>query len=238
MGDRLALITAGMSTVGEAIATKLADAYYRIAVTYAPGNEAAREWVANMYRRYYEVHAYECDVRDCDSCHACVAAVTRDCGPVDILINNPAAVDVERTSAQSGRARSTGLDPLSNVTKQVCGGMMERGWGRIINIASANGFNGAMAHSAFAPASGAIHRFTRSLAQEVARAGVTVNTISTGGKKSDREEISGSEILARSLLARRGAGEEIPAVVLYLCSNAGAALTGATIAVDGVAHLH
>jgi acetoacetyl-CoA reductase len=230
MGERLALITAGMSSLGEAVSTRLADAYYRIAVTYSPGNEGAREWIANMYRRYYEVHAYECDVGDYESCRACVAQVTRECGPIDILVNNAAA------SGAKSDGRHCSDDPVSNMTKQVCDGMKQRGWGRVINVALANGFNGASRQTRFA-ASGSIHVLTQSLALENARSGVTINTIAQGST-NPAEAIPGSQILARIPATRVRAGEELPALVLYLCSDDAASLTGATIAINSAEYVH
>ena len=132
----------------------------------------------------YGFKAYPCDVADFDSCKACVAQVTKDVGPVDVLVNN-AGITRDMTFKKMTKADwdaviHTNLDSVFNMTKQVMDGMIERGWGRVINISSVNGQKGAFGQTNYSAAKAGMHGFTKALALEVAKKGVTVNTISPG----------------------------------------------------------
>ena len=184
MAKRLALITGGMGGLGETISTKMADAGYGVAVTYSPTNKTADKWIADMKSRGYDFRAYPCDVADFDSAKACVDAIVKDLGSVDILVNN-AGITRDMTFRKMTKTDwdaviHANLDSVFNMTKQVCDGMTERGWGRIINVASVNGSKGAFGQTNYAAAKSGMHGFTKSLSLEVAKKGVTVNTISPG----------------------------------------------------------
>src|SRR5260221_367345 len=189
MAKRLALITGGMGGLGETISTKMADAGYRVAVTYSPSNKTVSHWTAEMKSRGYDFRVYACNVADFDSCKACVEGVAGDLGHVDILVNNAGITrDMtfrKMTKGDWDAVLHTNLDSVFNMTKQVCDGMVDRGWGRIINVSSVNGSKGAFGQTNYAAAKAGMHGFTKSLALEVAKKGVTVNTISPGyiGKK-------------------------------------------------------
>jgi len=134
MAKRLALITGGMGGLGETISTKMADAGYAVAVTFSPSNKTVGQWTAEMKSRRYEFRAYPCDVADFESSKACVEAVVKDLGPVDILVNN-AGITRDMTFRKMGKGDwdavlRTNLDSVFNMTKQVCDGMVDRGWGR------------------------------------------------------------------------------------------------------------
>ena len=246
MTKRIALITGGMGGLGETISLKMADAGYRVAVTYSPSNKTADKWRADMKAKGYDFEAVPCDVADFDSCKACVDTVAKDIGPVDILVNN-AGITKDMTFRKMDLAAwravvSTNLDSVSNMTKQVYDGMMDRGWGRIINVSSVNGSKGAFGQTNYAAAKAGMHGFTKSLALESARKGVTVNTISPGyiGTKmvtAIPKEILDSKILPQIPVGRLGKPEEIAGLIIYLCSEEAAFVTGANIAINGGQHM-
>src|SRR6267378_72655 len=227
MGTRLALITGGMGGLGETISTKMADAGYRVAVTYSSSNKTVSQWIADMKSRGYDFRAYACNVADFESCKACAEGVTQDLGPVDILVNN-AGITRDMT--------------FLNMTKQVCDGMVDRGWGRVINASSVNGSKGAFGQTNYAAAKAGMHGFTKSLALEVAKKGVTVNTISPGyiGTKmvtAIPKEILDSKILPQIPIGRLGTPEEVAGLIIYLCSEEAAFVNGANIAINGGQHM-
>jgi len=243
---RVALITGGMGGLGETISTKMADAGYRVVVTYSPTNKKADQWPAEKKANGYEFHAYPCDVADFDSCARCAAQVTREVGQIDILVNN-AGITRDMTFRKMGKADwdavlRTNLDSVFNLTKPVYDGMMDRGWGRIINVSSVNGSKGAFGQTNYAAAKSGMHGFTKSLALESARKGGTVNTISPGyiGTKmvtAIPKEILDSKILPQIPLGRLGKPDEVAGLIIYLCSEEAAFVTGANIAINGGQHM-
>jgi acetoacetyl-CoA reductase len=246
MSKRIALITGGMGGLGETISTKMADAGYRVAVTYSPSNKTADAWVREQKSRGYEFHAYACDVADYDSCVACVGGIARDLGPVDILVNN-AGITRDMTFRKMTKSDwdavvRTNLDSVFNMTKQVCDGMVDRGWGRVINVSSVNGSKGAFGQTNYAAAKSGMHGFSKALALEVAKKGVTVNTISPGyiGTKmvtAIPKEILDSKILPQIPVGRLGKPEEVAGLIIYLCSEEAAFVNGANIAINGGQHM-
>ncbi len=246
MTKRVALITGGMGGLGETISLKMADAGYRVAVTYSPSNKTADKWRADMKAKGYEFEAVPCDVADYDSAKTCVETVTKDIGNVDILVNN-AGITKDTTFRKMDKAAwdaviRTNLDSVFNMTKHVYDGMMDRGWGRIINVSSVNGSKGAFGQTNYAAAKAGMHGFTKSLSLESARKGVTVNTISPGyiGTKmvtAIPKEILDSKILPQIPVGRLGKPEEIAGLIIYLCSEEAAFVTGANIAINGGQHM-
>ena len=246
MAKRLALITGGMGGLGEIISTKMADAGYRVAVTHSPSNKTTGGWTAQMKSRGYEFRTYPCDVADFESCKSCVGGVTRDLGPVDILVNNAGITrDMtfrKMTKGDWDAVLHTNLDSVFNMTKQVCDGMVDRGWGRVINVSSVNGSKGAFGQTNYSAAKAGMHGFTKSLALEVAKKGVTVNTISPGyiGTRmvtAIPREILDSKILPQIPLGRLGRPEEVAGLIIYLCSEEAAFVNGANIAINGGQHM-
>jgi acetoacetyl-CoA reductase len=243
---RIALVTGGMGGLGEAICAKLAALGYAVVTTHSPGNTKAQEWLDAMKKQGYAFHAYPCDVVDWDSCVACVAQVVKDVGPVDVLVNN-AGITRDMTFKKMDKASwdsviKTNLDSCFNMTKQVCDGMVERGWGRVINISSVNGQKGAFGQVNYSAAKAGMHGFTKALALEVARKGVTVNTISPGyiGTKmvlAIPKEVLDSKIIPQIPMGRLGKPDEVAGLVAYLASEEAAFLTGANIANNGGQHM-
>ncbi|MBS0546012.1 MAG: acetoacetyl-CoA reductase [Proteobacteria bacterium] len=244
--SRVALVTGGMGGLGEAICIKLAALGYKVVTTHSPSNTKAAEWLQTMNNMGYGFKAYACDVADFDSCKACVEQVTKDVGPVDVLVNN-AGITRDMTFKRMSKADwdaviSTNLDSAFNMCKQVVDGMVERKWGRVINVSSVNGQKGAFGQTNYAAAKAGMHGFTKALALEVARNGVTVNTISPGyiGTKmvmAIPQEILDSKILPQIPVARLGKPEEIAGLVAYLSSEEAAFVTGANISINGGQHM-
>jgi acetoacetyl-CoA reductase len=172
--------------------------------------------------------------------------VARDFGPIDILVNNAGITrDItfrKMTKADWDAVMHTNLDSAFNMTKQVYDGMMDRSWGRIINVSSVNGSKGAFGQTNYAAAKAGMHGFTKSLALESARKGVTVNTISPGyiGTKmvtAIPENVLQGKILPQIPVSRLGKPEEIAGLIIYLCSEEAAFVTGANIAINGGQHM-
>jgi acetoacetyl-CoA reductase len=243
---RVALVTGGMGGLGETIATKMFDAGYRVVVTYSPGNTKHREWVAGMKGNSYDILAVQCDVSDLDSCTRAVGEVQGKTGSIDILINN-AGITRDMTFKKMDKVNwdavmRTNLDSLFNMSKQVVDGMVERNWGRVINVSSVNGSKGAFGQTNYSAAKAGVHGFTKALALEVAKKGVTVNTISPGyiGTKmvtAIPEDILNSKILPQIPVGRLGKPEEVAGLIIYLASDEAAFVTGANIAINGGQHM-
>jgi acetoacetyl-CoA reductase len=185
-------------------------------------------------------------VADWDSCVSCVTQIVAELGPVDVLINN-AGITRDMTFGKMDRlgwdsVMHTNLDSCFNMTKQVCDAMVDRGWGRIINISSVNGQKGAFGQTNYAAAKAGMHGFTKSLALEVARKGVTVNTISPGyiGTKmvmAIPRDVLDTKIIPQIPMGRLGQPEEVAGLVAYLSSDEAAFVTGANIAINGGQHM-
>jgi acetoacetyl-CoA reductase len=244
---RVALVTGGMGGLGEAICIKLAKLGDTVATTFSPNNPKSQEWLQSMSQRGYQFYAYSCDVTNWESCQACIRKVTEELGPVDVLVNN-AGITRDMTFKKMDKINwdavmHTNLDSCFNMTKQVCDGMMDRGWGRVINISSVNGQKGAFGQTNYSAAKAGMHGFTKALALEVVRKGVTVNTISPGYIGTSMvmaipKEVLESKILPQIPMGRLGKPEEVAGLVAYLASEEAAFLTGANIAINGGQHMH
>jgi acetoacetyl-CoA reductase len=243
---RIALVTGGMGGLGEAVCIKLAALGYQVVTTHSPGNTKAQAWLSEMEQRGFKFRAYPCDVADYDSAQECVARITADLGPVDVLVNN-AGITRDMTFKKMDKTNwdaviQTNLDSVFNMTKPVCDGMTERGWGRIINISSVNGQKGAFGQTNYSAAKAGMHGFTKALALEVARKGVTVNTISPGyiGTKmvmAIPKDVLDTKIVPQIPMGRLGKPEEVAGLVAYLASDEAAFVTGANIAINGGQHM-
>ena len=244
--SRVAVVTGGMGGLGEAICVKLAKMGYRVVATYSPGNKKSADWLAEMKAQGYTFHAVEVDVQDYDSCQKAVATIVADVGPVDVLVNN-AGITRDMTFKKMDKAAwdavlKTNLDSVFNMTKPVVDAMADRNWGRIINVSSVNGQKGAFGQTNYSAANAGMHGFTKALALEYARKGVTVNTISPGyiGTKmvmAIPKEILDSKIVPQIPVGRLGKPEEVAGLVAYLCSEEAAFVTGANIAINGGQHM-
>ena len=246
MTQRIALVTGGMGGLGEAICMKLEKMGIQVVVTYSPGNTKYAEWLKEMEANGHKFRAYPCDVSDFDSCQKMVAEVTREVGPIDILINNAGITrDMtfkKMTKVDWDAVMKTNLDSVFNVTKPVVDGMVERGWGRVINVSSVNGQKGAFGQTNYSAAKAGMHGFTKALAYEVARKGVTVNTISPGyiGTKmvlAIPKDVLDTKIVPQIPMGRLGKPDEVAGLCAYLASDEAAFVTGANIAINGGQHM-
>jgi acetoacetyl-CoA reductase len=246
MKQRIALVTGGMGGLGEAICMKLEKMGISVVVTYSPGNSKYKDWLKDMEAAGHKFRAYECDVSDFDSCAKMVAQVSKEVGPIDILINN-AGITRDMTFKRMTKAdwdavMNTNLDSVFNVTKPVVDGMVERGWGRVINVSSVNGQKGAFGQTNYSAAKAGMHGFSKALAYEVARKGVTVNTISPGyiGTKmvlAIPKDVLDSKIIPQIPMGRLGKPDEVAGLCAYLASDEAAFVTGANIAINGGQHM-
>ena len=246
MTQRVALVTGGMGGLGEAICIKLSKMGFTVVTTYSPGNKKSAEWLAEMKKDGHSFHAVPADVADFESCAKAVKQVEDQIGPIDVLVNN-AGITRDMTFKKMGKldweaVMGTNLDSVFNMTKAVLDDMVDRGWGRVINVSSVNGQKGAFGHTNYSAAKAGMHGFTKALALEVAKKGVTVNTISPGyiGTKmvmAIPKEVLDSKIVPQIPVGRLGKPEEVAGLVAYLCSDEAAFVTGANIAINGGQHM-
>ena len=244
--QRIAVVTGGMGGLGEAICMKLARMGIKVVVTYSPSNTKSAAWLKEMEARDYHFRAYPVDVADFDSCAAAVAKIQKEVGPVDILINN-AGITRDMTFKKMMKVDwsavvSTNLDSVFNMSKPIVDGMVERGWGRVINVSSVNGQKGAFGQTNYSAAKAGMHGFTKALALEVARKGVTVNTISPGYIGTAMvtaipEDVLNTKIVPQIPIGRLGKPEEVAGLCAYLASDEAAFITGANIAINGGQHM-
>jgi len=241
---KVALVTGGTGGIGAAICLKLAESGARVATNYR-NEEKARAWQAEAKKAGHDIAVYQADVSDFDACQSLVDQIEKDLGPIDILVNNAGITKdgmFKKMSKEKWDAvMNINLDGLFNITKPLVEGMTDRGWGRIINISSINGQKGQLGQTNYAASKAGMHGFTMALAQEVARKGVTVNTVSPGYIATEMvmavsEEIRNS-IIANIPVNRLGTSEEIAALVDFLASEEAGFATGADFSMNGGQHM-
>ena len=243
--QRIAFVSGGMGGIGTAICRRLGRAGHVVVAGCLPGYEKKAEWLDRMRAEGHRVHAGEADVSDYESCAAMFETLSSSVGPIDILINNAGITRdslFKRMSAADWMAViNTNLNSVFNVTRQVVDGMSERGWGRIVNISSVNAIKGQFGQTNYSAAKAGMAGFSKALAQEVVRKGVTVNTVSPGYVETDmvmaiRKEVR-EQIIASIPMGRLAKPEEIAAVVAFLASEEAGYITGANISVNGGMHM-
>jgi acetoacetyl-CoA reductase len=236
MTKRLALVTGGTRGIGAAISTALADAGCTVVATHA-GNTAK----ADAFHAETGIPVYGWDVADFAACRDGVAQVVAAHGPIDILVNNAGitrdATLHKMTEAQWRAVIDTNLGGCFNMCHAVIEGMRARGFGRIVNIGSINGLAGQFGQANYAAAKAGIIGFTKSLAQESAQKGITVNVVAPGYTATDMVAAVPAGILekivAKIPVGRLAEAREIAAAVRYLVSEEAAFVTGATLSVNG-----
>ena len=238
---RVAIVTGGTRGIGEAISVALRDEGVTVAANYAGNEEKAREFSDRT-----GIKAYKWDVADLDACLAGVQQVESELGPVDILVNN-AGITRDATMKRMTRQGwdeviDVNLGGCFNMAKAVWDGMNGRKYGRVVNIGSINGQAGQYGQVNYAAAKSGIHGFTKALAQEGARAGITVNAIAPG--YIDTEMVAAvppdvlDKIVARIPVGRLGRAEEIARGVAFLCSENAGFITGSTLSINGGQHMY
>ena len=244
--QKVAVVTGGMGGLGEAICRALFERDYRVVTTYSPGNQTAAEWLKQHKAAGMDLAAYMIDVADFRSCETGVRKIIDDVGRIDVLVNNAGITrdtTLKRMSLEDWQAViHTNLDSVFNMTRQVIDSMVECGWGRIINISSVNGQKGAFGQSNYAAAKAGVHGFTKALALEVARKGVTVNTVSPGYLRTKMvmqvpQEVMEKKILPEIPVGRLGEPDEVAALVAFLASKEAGFMTGANLAINGGQHM-
>lgn len=245
--ERKALVTGGAGCLGQAIARALHDAGHQVIITYHSNEDAARTWVDSEAAQGRRYAMYKVDVADYDSCQALARRLEEDGHQIDILINNAGLTrdaSLRKMSYENWTDVLRGnLDSMFNMTQPLCGAMADRGWGRIVNISSVNGSKGAFGQTNYAASKAGIHGFTKSLALELARKGVTVNTVSPGYLATRMVEAVPDEVLKEKILpqiplGRLGRPEEIGALVAFICSDAAGFMTGSNVAMNGGQHMY
>jgi acetoacetyl-CoA reductase len=228
---RVALVTGGSRGIGHAISVALKQKGYRVAANYA-GNDAA----AQQFQAETGIPVYKWSVADYDACAEGVKRVEKDLGPVDVLVNNAGitrdGMFHKMTKQQWDEVIGTNLNGLFNMTRPVWEGMRARKFGRIVNISSVNGQKGQMGQVNYSAAKSGDIGFTRALAQEGARAGLTVNAICPGYIAIDPAVLEKS-ILPQIPVGRLGEPEEIARCVVFLASDEAGFITGSTISANG-----
>ncbi len=234
---RVAVVSGGTRGIGAAVSRALAKAGYRVAAVYAGNDEAAAKFKSET-----GIPVYKWDVSDYEAAAAGLAKVAADLGPVEILVNNAGitkdAMLHKMKPEQWYAVINTNLNSLFNMTRPVIEGMRERGFGRIVNISSINGQKGQMGQTNYAAAKAGDIGFTKSLAQENAKKGITVNVIAPGYIATEMVKAVPKDVLEKNILpqipvGRLGEPAEIARCVLFLVSDEAGFITGATLTVNG-----
>jgi len=234
---RVALVTGGTRGIGAAICKALKAAGCTVAANYGGNDEAAQK-----FKQETGIAVYKWDVASFEACTAGVKQVEAALGPIDVLVNNAGITRdgmFHRMSPEQWNAViSTNLGSLFNVTRQVIDGMRERKFGRIINISSINGQKGQLGQVNYSAAKAGELGFTKALAQEGARAGITVNAICPGYIATDMVKAMPQEVLEKNILpqipiGRLGEPEEVARCVVFLASDDAGLITGATLTANG-----
>jgi acetoacetyl-CoA reductase len=203
------------------------------------------EWLVKTKEEGFNFIPADADVTDYDQCVAMVKKIEGEVGPIDVLVNNAGITrDATFRKMEKGQwdaVMATNLDSVFNVTHPVLAGMAERGWGRVINISSVNGVKGQFGQANYSAAKAGILGFTKAIAQEVAKKGVTVNAIAPGYVGTEmvmaiKQEVR-DQIVATIPAGRLGKPEEIGDLVAFLASESAGYITGATININGGLHM-
>ena len=245
---RVALVTGGTGGIGSAICRRLADEGYQVVAGYYHGgkHEAAQVWQALQREEGYDIALQYGNVADFDDCRRMVADIEERFGPISLLVNNAGVTrdgTLRKMSEDHWRVvLETNLFSVFNLTRHLVDGMMQRGFGRIINVASINGDKGQFGQTNYSAAKAGMHGFTKALAQEVAAKGVTVNTVSPGYTETPMVLAIAPEIreqIRRQIpVGRLGLPEEIARAVAFLASPESGFITGANLPVNGGHYMH
>lgn len=243
--NHIVLVTGATGGLGTAMCKELHNDGYRVAANYR-NLAKATEWQQKMKDEGFEVHLFEGDVTDYDSVGRMVGEIESTLGAVDALVNNAGITRDGRFAKMSledwKAVISTNLDSVFNCSRHVINGMIERKFGRIINISSVNGQRGQFGQSNYSAAKAGMHGFTKTLAMEVAKFGITVNTISPGYIGTDMvmavEQKYRDAIVAQIPMGRLGGTHEVAHLVSFLASDEASFITGANYSINGGQHVY
>jgi len=244
MAQKVAYVTGGMGGIGTAICQRLHKDGFKVIAGCGPTRDHSK-WLDEQKALGYTFHASAGNVGDWDSTVEAFTKAKQDHGPVDVLVNN-AGITRDRMFLKMTRedwnaVMETNLNSMFNVTKQVVGDMVEKGWGRIINISSVNGEKGQAGQTNYSAAKAGMHGFTMALAQELANKGVTVNTVSPGYIGTDMVKAVRQDVLEKIVgtipVKRLGEPSEIASIIAWLASDESGYSTGADFSVNGGLHM-
>ena len=244
MSQKVAYVTGGMGGIGTAICQRLHTEGFKVIAGCGPTRDHAK-WIGEQAALGYTFYASAGNVGDWDSTVEAFTKTKAEHGTIDLLVNN-AGITRDRMFLKMTREDwdsviETNLNSMFNVTKQVVGDMVEKGWGRIINISSVNGEKGQAGQTNYSAAKAGMHGFTMALAQELANKGVTVNTVSPGYIGTDMVNAIREDVLAKIVatipVKRLGKPSEIASVIAWLASEEGGYSTGADFSVNGGLHM-
>ena len=244
MSQKLAYVTGGMGGIGTAICQRLHRDGFKVIAGCGPSRDHAK-WIAEQKALGYTFHASVGNVAEWDSTVAAFTQAKEEHGAIDVLVNN-AGITRDRMFLKMTREDwdaviETNLNSMFNVTKQVVGDMVEKGWGRIINISSVNGEKGQAGQTNYSAAKAGMHGFSMALALEMASKGVTVNTVSPGYIGTDMVRAIKPEVLEKIVgsipVKRLGTPDEIASIVGWLAGEESGFTTGAEFAVNGGLHM-
>jgi acetoacetyl-CoA reductase len=244
MSQKVAYVTGGMGGIGTAICQRLSKEGFKVIAGCGPTRDYGK-WLAEQAELGFTFYASSGNVGNWDSTVAAFDKAHAEHGVIDLLVNN-AGITRDRMFLKMTREDwdaviETNLNSMFNVTKQVVGGMVEKGWGRIINISSVNGVKGQAGQTNYSAAKAGMHGFSMALAQELATKGVTVNTVSPGYIGTDMVKAIRQEVLDKIIgtvpVKRLGEPSEIASIIAWLASDEGGYATGAEFSVNGGLHM-
>jgi len=239
--SRVALVSGGTRGIGAAISKGLKAAGYKVAANYAGNDEAAAKFKSET-----GISVYKWDVSSFDACSEGIKKVEADLGPIEVLVNNAGitrdAMLHRMTVDQWNQVITTNLNSLFNMCRPVIEGMRARKFGRIVNISSINGQKGQMGQTNYSAAKAGDIGFTKALAQESAKAGITVNAICPGYINTEMVQAVPKEVLEKNILpnipvGRLGEPEEIARCVVFLAGDDAGFITGSTMTVNGAQYI-
>jgi acetoacetyl-CoA reductase len=242
---KVVLVTGATGGLGTAMCIELYNNGYRVVANYR-NKEKADAWQKNLNDQGIHIAIFEGDVSSFESCEKMVQQIEQQVGPIDVLVNNAGITrDTafrKMTYEQWKAVLSSNLESVFNCSRHVINGMIGRNWGRIINISSVNGQRGQFGQANYSAAKAGMHGFTKTLAMEVARKGITVNTISPGYIGTDmvmavREDVR-NQIVEQIPVGRLGGTEEVAHLVCFLASDKASFITGANYSINGGQHVY
>lgn len=245
MQGKIALVTGGMGGIGTTIAQQLAKNGAKVAVTYHRSPSLAISWQEEQKKAGYDFTIVQSDITNFESTGKMVNEVIKNLGKIDILINNAGIAEdaslAKMTLEQWNKVINSDLNSIFNVTRHVISNMIDAKYGRIVNISSVNAQKGQFGQTNYAAAKAGIHGFTKSLAYEVAKKGITVNTVSPGYVKTAMMDKISPDILAKIIeqipVGRLALPSEVASLVGMLAAETAAYITGANFSINGGLHM-